>query len=143
MNIGRLAVIAFVSVVLTPVAVGLVAPGHAVGGRDTIALMLTPVLGEAAFIGTKMIYGAVFNHLLKKRGKLIWAEYKGSGISQWRDPVTDEVHTFVRGYRGTLSKPIGSRMVGVFMDPASPSDYYVDFSLSPEPKHRQSDSNEA
>ena len=135
MNIGRLLLVAFVSLVLFPVAVALFAPGHAINsGRDTLALMLTPVLGTSAFIGTKIIYVAVFNYRLKKRGKLILTEYKGSGMSQWRDPVTDEVHTFVRGYSGILSKPIRSTTIAVFMDPANPSDYYMDLSYSPRSK---------
>ena len=135
MNIRRLLLVAFVSLVLFPVAVALFAPGHAINsGRDTLALMLTPVLGTSAFIGTKNIYVAVFNYRLKKRGKLILTEYKGSGMSQWRDPVTDEVHTFVRGYSGILSKSIRSTTIAVFMDPANPSDYYVDLSYSPRSK---------
>ena len=126
---------AFVSLALTPVAVTLFTPGRSLDSpRDAGAIMLTPVLGTAAFIASKMIYGAVFDHRLKKRGKLVWAEYKGSGISQWRDPVTDEVHTFVRGHIGILSKTMPSAMVAVFMDPANPSDYYMDLSYSPQSK---------
>lgn len=49
-------------------------------------------------------------------------------------PVTDEVHTFVRGYSGILSKPIRSTTIAVFMDPANPSDYYMDLSYSPQSK---------
>jgi hypothetical protein len=135
MNIRTLLLLAFVSLVLFPVAVALFAPGHAINsGRDTLALMLTPVLGTSAFIGAKIIYVALFNYRLKKRGKLILTEYKGSGMSQWRDPVTDEVHTFVRGYSGILSKPIRSTTIAVFMDPANPSDYYMDLSYSPQSK---------
>jgi hypothetical protein len=126
---------AFISLVLFPVAVALFIPDHTIkSGRDTWALMLTPVLGNLAFVGTKLIYVAVFNYRLKKRGKLILTEYKGSGMSQWRDPATDEVHTFVRGYRGILSKPIRSTTIAVFMDPANPSDYYMDLSYSPQSK---------
>jgi len=123
-------VTAFASLVLFLVAVGVFI--HTINsGPDTWALMLTPVLGTLAFIGTKLIYVAFFNYRLKKRGKLILTEYKGSGMSQWRDPVTDEVHTFVRGYSGILSKPIQSTTVAVFMDPANPSDYYMDLSYRP------------
>jgi hypothetical protein len=127
--------VAFFSPVLFPVAVALFVPDHKINsGRDTWALMLTPVLGTLAFLGAKMIYRAVFNYRLKKRGTLILTEYKGSGMSQWRDPVTDEVHTFVRGYSGILSKSIRSTTVAVFMDPANPSDYYMDLSYSPQSK---------
>jgi hypothetical protein len=107
MKILSLFLTAFVSLVLFPVAVALFIPDHTINsGRDTWALMLTPVLGTLAFIAAKLIYIAVFNYRLKKRGKLILTEYKGSGMSQWRDPATDEVHTFVRGYTGIFSKPI-------------------------------------
>jgi hypothetical protein len=99
-----------------------------------MALMLTVALGTVVFIGAKKIYSAVFNYRLKKRGKLILAEYKGSGVGQWRDPVTDEIHTFVRGYGGILSKPIRSATIAVFVDPANPSDYYMDLSYAPESK---------
>ena len=126
---------AFISLVLFPVAAALFIPDHTIkSGRETWALMLTPIFGTAAFIGTKLIYVAAFNHRLKKRGKLILTEYKGSGMSQWRDPVTDEVHTFVRGYSGILSKPIRSTKIAVFMDPANPSDYYMDLSYSSQSK---------
>jgi hypothetical protein len=126
---------AFVSLVLFPVAVALFIPDHTINsGRDTWALMLTPVLGILAFITTKLIYVAVFNYRLKKRGKLILTEYKGSGMSQWRDPVTDEVHTFVRGYNGIFSKPIRATTIAVFMDRANPSDYYMDLSYRPQSK---------
>jgi hypothetical protein len=135
MNIGTLLLVAFVSLVLFPVTVALFAPGHAINsGRDSLALILTPVLATSAFIGAKIAYVALFNYQLKKRGKLILTEYRGSGMSQWRDPVTDEVHTFVRGYSGILSKPIRSTTIAVFMDPANPSDYYMDLSYSPQSK---------
>jgi hypothetical protein len=121
--------VAFVSLVLFPVAVALFIPDHTINsGSDTRTLMLTPVLGTLAFIGTKLIYVVVFNYRLKKRGTLILTEYKGSGMSQWRDPVTDKVHTFVRGYSGMLAKPIRSTTIAVFMDPTNPSDYYMDLS---------------
>jgi hypothetical protein len=126
---------AFVSLVLFPVAVALFIPDHTINsGRDTWALMLTPVLGILAFITNKLIFVAIFNYRLKKGGKLILTEYKGSGMSQWRDPVTDEVHTFVRGYNGVFSKPIRATTIAVFMDPANPSDYYMDLSYRPQSK---------
>lgn len=136
MNIRWLVLVGLFSpLVLFPVAVGLFAGDQGIkSGLDTSALMLTPVLGTSAFIGSKIIYVAVFNYRLKKRGKLILTEYKGSGMSQWRDPVTDEVHTFVRDYTGFLSTPIRSTTIAVFVDPANPSDYYMDFSYSPKSK---------
>ena len=126
---------AFVSLVFFPVAVALFIPDRTINGtRDTLALMLTSVLGVLAFVAAKRIYVEVFNYRLKKKGKLILTEYKGSGMSQWRDPVTDEVHTFALGYNGVFSKPIRATTIAVFMDPANPSDYYMDFSYSPPSK---------
>jgi hypothetical protein len=126
---------AFVSLLLFPIAVALFLPDRTISTfGDTSTLMLTPVLGTLVFIVNKLIYVVVFNYHLKKKGKLILTEYKGSGISQWRDPVTDEVHTFVRGYNGIFSKPIRSTMLAVFVDPANPCDYYMDFSYFPQSK---------
>lgn len=134
-HMGKLFWAAFVSLVLTPVAVALFSPGRAIDShRDSLALMLTPVLGNAAFLASKIIYRAVFNHRLKTRGKLVLTEYKGSGMSQWRDPVTDEVHTFVRDRSGIPSKPLRATTIAVFVDPANPSDYYMDFSYSSQSK---------
>jgi hypothetical protein len=133
-NIVRLLVVALVLLVLFPVGVALFSPDNTISGQESLALIITVISGTAAFIGAKMIYGEVFNYRLTKKGKLILTEYKGSGTSQWRDPVTDEVHTFIRGYSGVLSKPVGSTTIAVFIDPANPSDYYMDFSYSPQSK---------
>lgn len=119
--------------VLTLVAVALFAGGLYIS-RETLAVLAAPVLSVAAFIGNKWIQNCAFNYLLKKKGKLVLTEYKGSGESQWRDPVTDEVHTFVCGFRGPLSKRIRSSTIAVFIDPANPSDYYMDLSYSPKSK---------
>lgn len=106
-------------------------------GSDNLALVLAPVFGAAAFIGGKRIQNRVFNYRLKKRGKLLLTEYKGFAagiVSQWRDPRTDEVHTFVRKYRGNPSRAIRSNTIAVFVDPTDLSDYYMDLSYSPQSK---------
>jgi hypothetical protein len=118
---------------LTLIAVALFA-GGLYNSRDTLAVLASPVLSVAAFIGNKWIQNCAFNYRLKKRGKVVLTEYKGSGESQWRDPVTDEVHSFACGFRGTLSKRIRSSTIAVFIDPANPSDYYMDLSYSPKSK---------
>jgi hypothetical protein len=96
--------------------------------------MVASVFSVAVFIGSKWIQNCAFNHRLKKKGKLILTEYKGSGESQWRDPATDQVHTFVCALSGTLSKRIRTNTVAVFIDPANPGDYYMDLSKSPGSK---------
>jgi TIR domain len=119
--------------ILTLVAVAPFAGGLNAYG-DTLAVVVSPIVSVAAFVANKWIQNCALNYRLKKRGKLVFSEYKGPGESQWRDPVTDEVHTFVRGFRGPLSERVRSKTIAVFIDPANPSDYYMDLSYSPKSK---------
>jgi hypothetical protein len=147
-KLGALVLVAFPFAVLThlvlPASMALFLPAFlpaaaADSSDGNLSFVLAPVLGTATFIGAKLIQDCALNYRLRKKGKLLLTEYKGfrDGIvSQWRDPLTDEVHTFVRKYRGNPSKRIRSNTIAVFVDPANPSDYYMDLSYSANERNR-------
>lgn len=113
------------------------ASANSASDADSLAVVLAPVFAAAALIASKRIQDGVLNYRLKKKGKLLLTEYKGFSegiVSQWRNPLTDEVHTFVRKYRGNPSKQIRSNTIAVFVNPTDPSEYYMDPSYSPKSK---------
>lgn len=130
----------FYSRAVRPSAAG---DGGDVGG---LTILLATLLGAATLIAGKRVETRVRGYWLKKRGKLLLTEYKGlhydrseehngdhfiQVVSQWRDPVTDELYTFLSEPFGRdPSQRIRSTSISVFVDPRNFENYYMELSSS-------------
>jgi len=115
-------------------------PSYALFGRKLSAgnmngpALLADVVGYLAWVAGKAIEDRFLINRLKMKGKLLLTEYKriegGQVFSEWRDPKTDEVHSFCSEKSGRDASTLVQRTtVAVFVNPTDLQDYYVDLSF--------------
>lgn len=108
-------------------------------------MLLGALLGIGTFLLGWMLEMRWFDTRLKKNGRLLLTEYKGvrlntseshdnnrhyvQVVSEWRDPVTDQVYEFLsRDFANDPSERIRSSTIAVFVNPNNFQDYYMDLS---------------
>lgn len=118
------------------------------GGVGSLTLLLAAFLGAATLVAGKRTETGVRRYRVKKKGKLLLTEYKGlqydkteehngnhyvQVVSEWRDPVTDELHIFLsEKFLRDPSYLIRSTSIAVYVDPANFDNYSMDLSISAE-----------
>lgn len=96
--------------------------------------LLADLVGYLAWVTGKAIEDRFLINRLKRKGKLLLTEYKriegGRIVSEWRDPKTDEVHSFCSEPSGRdPSTLVRTTTVAVFVNPTNLKEYYMDLSF--------------
>jgi hypothetical protein len=100
--------------------------------------LLANVVGYVGWAIGKTVEDRFLIHRLKKKGTLLLTEFTemsgGQVVSEWRDPKTDEVHTFRSNASSRdPSTLVQTTTIAVFANPDNLSEYYMDLSFHSAP----------